>query len=164
MLALWQQLNIWLCVLDRKIKRLLNVSCMFALVANDQRNHNPTCTCTCRTARAMLVFGWAIWKIKVHNTCNTIYMDSTRGDISCNKCPSLSFVEIGQCAITLLLATATMNCCYRNSVVRQLCCETIGAELGTTEHNRTTSTTDDLSGEISPVVSICIPEEVCYAA
>jgi hypothetical protein len=36
MLTLWQQLDIWLCVLDWKVKGFLNVSCMFALITNDQ--------------------------------------------------------------------------------------------------------------------------------
>jgi len=92
----------------------------------------------------MLVFRWAIWKIKMDNTGNTIYMDSSCSDISCDKCPSLSVMKICQCAIALLLTATTMNGCYWNSIVRQLGCETVGTKLGATEHNRTTSTTNDL--------------------
>ena len=76
-----------------------------------------------------------LWRVEMKNALNVIHMNTPCSHISSDQGLNLTISKCGQCTLTLMLTSITMDRCSRNSHLFQLASCPVSTMLGSSENN-----------------------------
>jgi hypothetical protein len=145
---------------EREAKLALKLFRDRLLIGADEGDDGACRARTPSSSRTVHVGVVVLGRVVVDHTGNVVDMDASSGDIGANEHLGLPGLKHRQRAVALRLGAIPVDCYRTDSNLGELTSETLGAVLGSTEHDRGAVRERDASGEGGTSRAVDPPEVV----